>query len=257
MKLVAMMVVHNETDRYLGANVKSLLEFCDGVRILDDGSTDSPLDLFLNEPRVQYLRREQSSFYENEGATRQALLEWTMAADPTHILAIDADEFVADGQKLRAAMEEGNQNGIWKLQMSEVWKATDTCLSLRDDGAWGPRPIAIAFEVPTDWWTNRQNRRHWRLPERALACGRVPVLIQQIGNRDISPATTEILHFGWACEADRDLRYQRYVTHDGGQFHKSAHLDSIMFGDERVSLLPFPWPEALDKAALLKRVNRG
>jgi glycosyltransferase involved in cell wall biosynthesis len=251
-----MMVVHNEADRYLGASVRSLLEFCDNVRILDDGSDDAPLDLFLKVPEVQYLRQETSSFYTHEGNTRQALLEWAMEANPTHILAIDADEFVADGQALRTAMEEGCATGVWKLSMEEVWKAEDDFLSIRWDGLWKPRPCGIAFAVPEDHHTNRQNRRHWRLPDRALACGRVPVLTQMAGNRTISEPVCPIFHFGWACEADRDARYQRYVEHDSGRHHDPKHLESIMWGDDQVELRHAPWWPALDKTALLARVNR-
>ena len=243
MKLIAMMVVRNEWDRYLEQCLRSLMEFCDEIRILDDGSTDEWNQMAVHayppewEEKVKVLWQDHSTFYAHEGITRQALLEWTMKGNPTHILAIDADEFVADGPLLRERMEEGCHTGVWKLSMTEVWKASKDSLSVRYDGAWKPRPIGIAFEVPADHWENRQLRRHWRMNDRALACGRTPLYTTMAGNRTTSDPVTRILHFGWACEADRDARYQRYVEHDGGAHHASKHLISIMWGDDQVQLV--------------------
>ena len=203
------------------------------------------------------LWRDNSTFFEHEGQTRQALLEWTMEGGPTHILAIDADELVTDGQALRAAMEEGSFTGVWKLTMTEIWRADDEHLYVRVDGDWKPRPIGIAYAVPEMRHSDRQIRRHWHMQDRALACGRVPLWIAMRGNRTATEPTTEILHLGWACEADRAERHQRYVVHDGGAHHASKHLDSIMWGDEQVQTTPIPWPDSLDKQMLLERINRG
>lgn len=255
MKLVAMMVVHNEADRYLRLCLESLLTFCDEIRVLNDGSTDKTAQI-LDDYGAVSLHMPVSTFYNHEGQARQALLEWTMLSQPTHVLAIDADEFVADGQALRAAIEHGAVTGVWKLTMTEVWKADEQSLLIRTDGDWSPRPIGIAFHVPPDHFTNRQSRRHWRINDKALACGRVPLLTQMSANRTISDPVTQIFHFGWACEADREARYERYVTHDGGQFHASKHLQSIMWPDAQVGLAREPWPESLDRAELLARVNR-
>lgn len=258
-----MMVVRNEADRYLQPCLRHLLEFCDEIRILDDGSTDEWNQQAVwwegvreHEERIKVLWHDTSTFYEHEGRTRQALLEWTMEGHPTHILAIDADEFVGDGKLLRANMEQGSHTGVWKLTMTEVWSAGEDWLGVRQDGDWKPRPIGIAFAVPPDHWTNRQIRRHYRMHDRALACGRTPLYITMAGNRTTSEAVTPILHFGWACEADRAARYARYVEHDGGAHHASKHLNSIMWGDDQVQTRLASWPPALDKEALVRRANR-
>lgn len=253
--LVAMMIVRNEADRYLKECLASLLSFCDWVYVLDDGSDDETSAL-LQQDRIAVKRSEEPQFFAHEGRARQALLEFATSANPTHLLAIDADEFIADGELLRDALAEPIHNGVYKLAMTEIWKADEDWLYLRYDGAWGPRPIGICYEVPADAWTNRQNRRHYRIRDAALACGRVPLLMEMAGNRSTVSATTEILHFGWACEADRAERYQRYVTHDGGQFHNNRHLESIMWADRQVRLRKMRWPISLDKVSLLERVNR-
>ncbi len=185
MKLVAMMIVRNEADRYLTPCLESLLNFCDEVRVIDDASDDGTMEILASYAGVESRRNEAASFYAHEGHARQALLEWTMQAQPTHILAIDADEFVSDGKLLRANMEEGCATGVWKLRMTEVWKAGEEWLSVRIDGDWSPRPIGVAFAVPPDHWMNRQIRRHWRIHDRALACGRTPLYITMAGNRTV------------------------------------------------------------------------
>jgi hypothetical protein len=252
-KLVASMIVRNEADRYLLPNLDHLLAFCDEIRVLDDASEEPYLHY---DERVAVLRNSAPLFFAHEGRARQGLLDWTMQGNPTHILAIDADEFVADGQALRAQMEEGGGTGVWKLKMTEVWGADEDVLKIRWDGDWKPRPIGIAYAVPDDWWANRQTRRHWRMNDLALACGRTPLYITMVGNRTTTDPVTEILHFGWAREAERDARYQRYVKHDGGMFHKNRHLESIMWGDDRVETRAMGWPPALDRAAILARVMR-
>jgi hypothetical protein len=39
-------------------------------------------------------------------------------------------------------------------------------------------------------------------------------------------------------------------------FHKNRHLESIMWGDDRVETRAMGWPPALDRAAILARVMR-
>lgn len=246
MKLVASMVVRNEADRYLGPCLAHLLEFCDEIAILDDGSTDEWNQQMVwwegvreHEDRVKVLWQPESTFYVNEGVTRQRLLDHTMTLNPTHVLAIDADEFVVDGREVRERISDA---GLGSLVMKEVWGAHPvTGLQIRQDGGWREHPVPVIFDVPEDHWTNRQIRRHWKIPERKLACGRIPVHSALRGNRGGNPTIGEILHFGWACEADRDARYQRYVEHDGGEHHAGSHLESIMWADDRVTLTTRDW----------------
>jgi glycosyltransferase involved in cell wall biosynthesis len=254
MKLVASCIVHNEVDRFLRPFFDHLLEFVDEIRVLDDGSTDDFKEIgWYDDERVVILRNDRSVFYEHEGRARQALLEWTMQGEPTVVLAIDADEFVDDGQALRTAVSKANPSGVWQVVMEEIWQADERNLMVRQDGGWKQHPIGVVYWVPPDHATNRHTQRNWRIPDRPLACGRVPHMIGQ--NRVFTPEIASLLHFGWACEADREARYQRYVEHDGGRHHAGPHLQSIMWGPDRVELTRRKWPKGIDKATLLKRVN--
>lgn len=248
MNLVASLIVRNEIGRWLMPCIDHLLDFCDEIRVLDDGSTDGTgLWLLTGHPesgrRVKTKVSPEPSFYAHEGRARQALLDWTMEAEPTHVLALDADELVADGAAVRAAAEEDGCP-TWTLDMQEVWGATESVLLIREDGGWRSHGVPMLYRAPTE----RELRRDpdWRMADVALAGGRVPVAVSAFARRQCTqPCGADVLHFGWANEAAREGRFQRYVEHDGGRFHNIRHLESIMWDDTRVTLRSRLWPDAL------------
>lgn len=248
MKLVASLIVaEGEQNRYLDICLAALGEFCDEVRVVIDADCDSSvMEAFSwqDHRHCAVLCGPKVRFYQHEGRARQRLLDWTLEAEPTHILAIDADEFISDGQKLRQAVSrDGN---VWTLDMTEIWGAMPNGLKVRVDRQWRPRSVPILYRVPDD-------PSSLKILDRALACGREPVQIRQYRNPtrlDIS-----ILHFGWAKESERQQRYDRYVEHDGGEFHASAHLLSILDGREVLKQQPWPSDLAKYKSALLERSN--
>ena len=249
--LIASLIVKDELGRYLKPCVESLLEFCDEVAMVDDGSTDGTHGWAFSQERVHCCKTGKAHFFEHEGRARQFLLEWTLAREPTHILAIDADEFIADGRALRAAIDMDEEQPVWTLEMDEVWKADERNLWLRRDGGWRPHAAPILYAVPA------KRPANFRIQDKALACGREPMSIRAQFRHALKTGT-EILHFGWTNVSERRARYDRYVEHDSGQFHQKRHLDSIMYDDRRVGLTRRSWPVALldRKAALLERINR-
>jgi glycosyl transferase family 2 len=244
MNLVASLIVRNEVDRYLGLCLEHLLEFCDEIRLYDDASTDSTAEVAASFDRTQVLSVERSTFYEHEGQARQRALEWTLQANPTHVLNIDADEFVEDGPSLRKHLET-SRNLSWRLCMEEVWQADSEHLHVRTDGSWRP------YEVMMLWATAQP---FTRIRNVQLACGRTPA---GAGSRTVS-AGVSVLHFGWACKDDRRARYDRYMVADGGRFHAGSHLESIMWPDDRVRTQACPWPAGLEgiRSALVDRANK-
>lgn len=255
MKLVASLLVRNELSRYLEPCIDHLLAFCDEIRIVNDNSNDGT-DRWLaahpeNGSRIFVTYNSSSTFFTHEGATRNALLDWTFEARPTHVLATDADEFVADGPALRAFIES-HPAPVYHLCMEEVWKADPAGLHVREDGGWRSHWVSAVWKAPA-----RRDSK-WRIADRKLACGREPRAVYALVNSGGAAETDmSLFHLGWANEATRRARYQRYVVHDGGRFHRSAHLDSIMWTDEKVSLRSIDWPAGLRrwKADLLARAD--
>ncbi len=252
MNLVASLIVRNELDRFLRPCIASLFAFCDEIRVLNDHSTDGSDEWLREQERVSVTDSRAAPMFEHEGAARNALLQWTFQAKPTHVLSVDADEFVTNGAAIRAACEANAGHGSWSLGLEEVWKADERSLWIRQDGGWKAqeRGIPILWRAPSP----RQGAMGaWQVPMRQLACGREPAAVRRF--RPI-PSGSGLLHYGWACEADRAARYARYVEHDGGRFHNRAHLDSIMWTDRRVRLTRRPWPAGIDRVALLERIRR-
>jgi hypothetical protein len=242
MKLVASAIVRNEADRYLGVWLNHLLTFCDEVRLLDDGSEDSTADIAaMRFPEVRICPNPGPSFFEDESAARNALLQWTHQGEPTHVLAIDADEFIGDAVALRACVLE-NPAPVYSLWMREVWKLADDqhgegWVGLRIDGLWGDRRCPLLWQAPP-----RLQGRRWQIPRRKLACGREPQGVRSQRGVDTGVG---IYHFGWARVAEREARAERYYEHDGGRFHADRHLQSLLDPDERVTLDWQPWPTSI------------
>lgn len=237
MNLTASLIVHNELNRYLPITIASLLTFCDEVCVLDDYSTDDTYDYLDTIVGVSLARNRGPSLFEHEGKARQALLDWTLKGDPTHILAIDADEIVSDGPAIRRAAQRPTRVGVWMLVMEEVWKTDDRGYALRQDGGWRAHPVSCLYRVDGALGEMRDN---------ALACGRTPLGVERRSRRALSSGAS-ILHLGWSNLSERERRYQRYVVHDGGQFHRSAHLESIMWPDEMVKLELRAWPKGMEE----------
>lgn len=256
MKLVASMIVRNELGRYLEPCLAHLLAFVDEIRIVDDGSDDGTREwLYDTAPANVSIYSVPTSFFEHEGRARQALLDFTLEADPTHILAIDADEFVADGKKVRAAIAAFPASLAFTLEMCEVWKAWEECLCVRYDGGWAPTRSSALYSVPPP----ELREGTWAIRDLALSCGREPSTVKRIAQLGkATPTGTEILHFGWTNEADRAARHARYEVADGGRYHRSSHLASIVWPDEKVEMESRDWPPALDqyRPAIVARGGR-
>lgn len=256
MNLVASMIVRNERDRYLAWTIPALLGFCDEIRVLDDHSTDGTAEWLAEFDRVE-VKQAVRPMAENEGLARQELLEWTLAARPTHVLAIDADELLLDGDLVLDALEQNTNTDVFTLEMAEVWGADEDGYRVRTDGGWAPRQVPILYRVP-----ERRNPGMWKIQARAWASGREPRAVRMIAARYRKATGAVVMHLGWACADDREERHARHMKVDGGRFHASKHLDSIMWTDEQITVEPEPrfWPaDVLDHEEierLVTRINR-
>ena len=244
MRLIASLIVRNELGRYIGPCIDHLLEFCDEIRVLDEGSTDGWSDkrcVVQREPA-----REGDAFV-NHAQMRQRLLDFTLEGAPTHILAIDADEFITDGAAVRRACEFGL--GAYKVCLQEVWKVHRDGLDIRQDGGWVEHDVALV------WRPDRLKPQQLKITDRGHATGRTP---DAVGSLQAGHTCTSLLHLGWANVGERPERFARYAVGDAGRFHAKTHIDSIMWPDERITLGQVPWPPALEpwRGDLIKRANR-
>jgi glycosyltransferase involved in cell wall biosynthesis len=239
-KIVASVIVRNELHRYLDLFARHLTGAVDEIRVLDDYSTDGS-GKFMADKGASVLTNDGPTFDEHEGAARQRLLRHTMESEADWILAIDADEFVGDPARLRAAAEAAPASvPSLMLTMTEVWRADTEAIFVRTDGGWRERSCPILYRVPT----SPSRRRAWRIQHKALACGREPTEVRRAYGRAIKSGTS-VLHLGWARTSERQARYDRYVELDGGRYHASDHIKSIMAPPHKIRTTKQRWPEGL------------
>jgi glycosyltransferase involved in cell wall biosynthesis len=259
LKLVASMICKDELGRYLPEVIGHLREFVDQIVVVDDGSTDRTgewLDDNADAPMmiVHHLDPADGFFAGHEGRKRQELLNLTLNQLPDWVLNIDADEFVTDGKLVREYCEDSKGRLVGILDMEEVWQVDKAELRIRIDGGWRPHP------VPCLWNTSLSGMRGraLQISNKALACGREPEVVRRYFGK-ARPTGANILHFGWANHSARRPRYERYVTADGGAFHRNSHLDSIMLPDDKVNMESRPWPKPLSKfkPLILKQATVG
>ncbi len=236
MHLTASLIVRNELGRLLSIVIADLRTYCDSIIVLDDASDDGTREWLEDEVDDQLSLgwNRESKFYAHEGRARGQLLQCVLNySDATHVLAVDADELVSDGQALRAALERSPDVPLWSLAMTEVWTATAAGLRVRTDGGWRVHPRPMLWRVP-------DNVRDIRMLDRKLACARIPAPLLRERAR---PVGASCLHFGWTDPTTRQARYDRYTKHDGGRFHASSHLQSIMWPESRMRFDEMAWPD--------------
>jgi hypothetical protein len=135
--------------------------------------------------------------------------------------------------------------------MVEVWNARPAGFEMRVDGGWDAHPITAVYRVP------QQIGPRFRIQSRALACGREPMEIRGLTQRFGVFSGVDLLHFGWTNLDERTARHHRYAVADGGKFHASRHLDSILWPDSQCRLEACVAPELAVYPELVARANRG
>lgn len=225
-RVIGHMVTRNELDRYLPTTIEWLRELTrDDVLVYDDSSTDDTYG-YLQRLGVPVVQRAPGdpSFAENEGVFRMmAWREMEAAAKPTErdwILCIDADELLlgttesSDAralllQEVRFATSAG-VNAV-TFDVAEAFALVGNRPEIRTDGFWGQIRACRLVR-----WRNQG-----RFAPRD-ACGSVPA---PWTSQDWVSLDLALLHLGYASQADRLAKYDRYIVGSG---HNRQHVQSIM-----------------------------
>lgn len=207
----------NEADRYLQASLTRLLDVCDQVFVFDDNSTDNSVE--IAEGLGAFVIRKPDdcpTFLENESAFRQCAWN-TMGAEfgldsDDWIISVDADEYLA-----------GNLDYLFSFIFD--------CVNVHIPEVWSLDPIMIRMD---GFWNQNYTRRIGRysyttFKNKKMGCGSLPEGYTNpvTVSKKHPDLVVEILHFGYADEADRQARYSRYKSlPDHG--HNPQHIDSIV-----------------------------
>lgn len=226
MKLVANMVGHNEADRYLDEVLNHLKKIVDVIVFTDDCSTDDTPEI-AQKHGAQVYHMEEPTFTKNEGLLRStAWSNLTQHVEPGDwILAIDCDEKLWAGDPKFNIYDLFNQNDfdVINVKFFHMWNETQ----YRVDKLWRPNNSTRLFK----FFYGGQ------FHDRRLACGSEPTYVQTLLRRGryMSESGLAMQHLGYMRDEDKQAKYDRYMTLDGGDFHQRAHIESIV--DENPTLV--------------------
>ena len=236
MRLVAVTNTQNERGRYLERTGPALLKFVDEWVVQDDASTDGTPDYLTSIGAHVFEAVDGARWREDEGALHNRLLEHALSFEPTHVIAVDADEVVLDGAGVRTALEvdeemltrEGRPR-VYTLTMLELWQMDPPLV--RHDGGWRPHEVGICYSVPPAGIGAIRSKK--------LASPRIPHdAVLEIRRRRGRATGVAIVHLGWANPLERAERHRRYAELDGGRYHTRRHLASILYPDAECDLRP-------------------
>ena len=233
-RIYALMVTHNEADRYLQDALAWLTAQVNGVFVYDDQSTDDTLKVAQSFTPLgvhTWKRTKPPSFLEHEGRFRTMALRAMEAkfcfTEDDWVFMADADEFfVPFGETLWDLVDMADPGNIAiRIRIHSVWEQRCKELWHRIDGPWD------TLYEPRLWkW-----REGLAFADKPMACRNEPVMVtMQPGNIASIPTGSAILHYGYASQRDRMHRYKRYTElPDHG--HSDAFIESIV--DDRVNLM--------------------
>ena len=223
MKVVEMLLVKDEADRYLSRWLDRIGRVCDEIVALDNGSTDNTVEMLMSNPKVVMVERDESNFYENERKLRTKLWEMALSRDPTWVQAFDADEFPDNSMDRRMRWLTNERNNMWwSFRFFHFWGSETR---YRVDKLWnphvgnvGPRMARITPGTVDEFFN------------RDFACGSIPVSITRKHRGAF--CGIRIKHLGYARQCDIIRKGQEYLEKDGGKSHAADHIKSIL--DETV-----------------------
>ena len=219
-RLIAMMIIRNEADRYLKRTLEELVSYTDEVVIIDDNSTDESREICRSFEQVHLVTNNRSTFWIDESSLRRQCWEKTVAREPDWILALDADEMLEESikWKVEELMEEDKYDRI-AFRLFEFWNSFH---SYRVDKMWNPKNRWVVNMIryfPSYPYRWRKQRLH---------CGRLPANLP--GRTYYSDL--RLKHYGYVRPEDQRRKYYSYLLHDPeGEHCPLSHYQSIMDPD--------------------------
>lgn len=208
-KIVGMYRVKNE-ERFIEKSLKSVMDICSEIVVLDDNSTDKTVEICSNFDKVVDIHK-QSDLPLDEVRDRNLLLQMALKREPDIVLSIDGDEiFMPNAAAI--LFEELNvlypENNAFEFQFLTLW---DSPAQIRYDGIFG------------NYWQRRLFRtknqpKDLRFLENSnpgnLHCGSIPPNTDGF-NKPIR-SNVKIFHLASFDSEIRQEKYDYYTKIDPG-----------------------------------------
>jgi glycosyltransferase involved in cell wall biosynthesis len=215
--IYAQMVGRNESSRFLEPVLERLSTQVDKIIFTDDCSTDNTAEIAAKYAEV--FTTPEPMFTKHEGQLRA--FAWgnleNFAKPGDWVLAIDCDEklYHVDDLEIKAVLAK-SEFDVVNIRFYHMWSETH----YRVDKLWAPNNSSRMFRFQEN--AGFQNK--------ALACGSEPTYVPRwIQQRNYWRDSGLIMqHLGYTHDEDKQSKYERYSTLDGGQFHNLNHINSII-----------------------------
>ena len=224
------MIIKNEEGRFLELALESAKKYVDFILLIDDASTDNTVNI-CREILADFPHKiveNEVSLFANEVELRTLQWQESLKLSPEWILIIDADELFEDiiTEKIDDLLQT-DKDAIY-FRKYDLWNEEE----YRDDHLWYAhrvyRPFIVRNKKNSDF-TFRNTAQH---------CGSFPI---ETTHYSYELSDIRLKHYGWAREADRKFKYDRYARLDpGGKFGILAQYESIL--DENPNLVTFDRP---------------
>lgn len=197
MKLVGMMIVHNEADRYLRRVLDRATCICDVMVILDDHSTDNTVEVCREYYNV--IVKSAVNGWACEWKLREELLQFALEQQPDYVMSIDADEVIETYaiQEFRDLIAAGHQ--VIQSQILDMWTPTHYRADKHFRNITRTYVVSAHLLIGAAW---KKTNRH---------CGSFPRL------RHDAPAclsTSRVVHYGWVRLSDKINKVAARVKED-------------------------------------------
>ena len=199
-KIVGTYRVRNE-ERFIEKSLKSIIDICSEIVILDDNSTDKTIEICSSFDKVVDIQK-QSDLPLDEVRDRNLLLQMALKRKSDFILSIDGDEIFASNSA-DILFEELDilypKNNVFEFQFLTLW---DSPSQIRFDGIfgnyWQKRLFRTKNQSSNLKFTNTDNPGN-------LHCGSIPKDVHGFKN----PIRSDVKIFHMAS-IDETLRKQKY-----------------------------------------------
>ena len=226
-KIVAIYRVKNEA-RFIEQSIKSVVDLCSEIIILDDNSTDNTIEICSGFDKVTDIIK-QKDLPLDETRDRNYLFEKARKLDPDFILSIDGDEiFMPNASEI--LFEELStiypNSSVFEFQFLTLWDDVNT---IRTDGIfgyyWQKRLLRMKNQPLSVLFVEHDNPGN-------LHCGSIPP--SSVGFDNSAKSSVKIFHLASLDDEVRKRKYEYYTKTDPDSVLTGAYKHMIS-GEGRFS----------------------
>lgn len=200
MNVIGAVLARNEAspDRYLERCIRNALSVCDGVVLLDDGSSDDTPKI-ARALGCDVIERSSAGFWgTNESAARAAL--WAAASERAEwVYIFDADhELLGCTREDMRVLCSAEYTDAWAFPLLDCWDSDETH---RIDGFW------IAWRSPRVWLARTSHDAEWG--DRGIHSGHLPLNWSGVVTQ--APAPMMIRHLSYVSPQHRARKVKQYL----------------------------------------------